>query len=143
MPCLYGLVLRCFGARVAMLATALVVTNRTVMAKAQEARGYTLGLLLTVAATWLLVSAVERSSRGRFVSWAVTFAAACYSLLLTPLFAAAELVSLGTLRRRSGLMRSAALAAVLLGLLLVPLALLALHRGTAQIDWIPPSAPRR
>ena len=137
-PFLYGLVLRCFGARIAALATALVVTNRTVIAKAQEARGYTLGLFLVVAGTWFLTSGVARSSRSRFAAWAVTFAVACYSLLLTPLFAASQLISLGTLRRRSAVMRWAAMAIVLLGVLLVPLVLLALHRGTAQIDWIPP-----
>lgn len=137
MPFLYGLVLRCFGAPIAALATALVVTNRTVIAKAQEARGYTLGLFLVVVATWFLTSGVARSSRLRFAAWGVTFAVACYSLLLTPLFAASQVLSLGTLRRRSALMRWAAMAIVLVGVLLVPLVLLALHRGTAQIDWIP------
>jgi hypothetical protein len=137
-PFLYGLVLRCWGARVAVIATALVITNRTVITKAQEARGYTLGLLLVVVATWLLISVLDRLSRPRVVAWAVVSALACYSLLLSPLFALAQVVSLGTLRRRTAVMRSAVVAAGLLAVLLVPLALMALHRGTGQIDWIAP-----
>jgi len=137
-PFLYGLVRRCFGVPVAVIATALVVTNRTVIAKAQEARGYALGLLLVVAATWLLVSAVDRSSRRRWFAWALTSALACYCVLLSPLFAAAEVVSLTTLRRRAGIKRSAVTATGLLVVLLVPLALLALHQGAGQIDWIVP-----
>ena len=137
-PFLYDLVLRCWGARVAVIATALVITNRTVISKAQEARGYTLGLLLVVVATWLLTSFLDRPSRPRLVAWAVVSALACYSLLLSPLFALAQVVSLGTLRRRAAEMRSAVIATGLLAVLLVPLALMALHRGTAQIDWITP-----
>ena len=137
-PFLYGLVLRCWGARVAAIATALVITNRAVISKAQEARGYTLGLLLVVVATRLLVSVLERRSRPRLVAWVVVSALACYSLLLSPLFAIAQVVSMGTLRRRAAVMRSALVAAGLLAVLLVPLALMALHRGSAQIDWIAP-----
>ncbi len=137
-PFLYGLVRRCFDAPVAVIATALVITNRTVIAKAQEARGYALGLLLVVVAARLLVSAVDRSSRRRWLAWALTSALACYSVLLSPLFAAAQVVSLATLRRRTGVMRSAAIATGLLVVLLVPLAVLALHQGAGQIDWIAP-----
>ncbi len=137
-PLLYGLVLRCFGAPVAVVSTALVVTNRTVIAKAQEARGYALGLLLVVAAAWLLVTAVDRSSRRRWFAWAITSALACYTVLLSPLFVGAQIVSLAALRKRAGVTRSAVMATGLLLVLLVPLALLALHQGAGQIDWIVP-----
>jgi hypothetical protein len=137
-PFLYGLVRRCFGAPAAVVATAIVITNRMVIEKAQEARGYALGLLLVVAAAWLLSVAVGRLSAARVVPWAVVSVLACYSLLLSPLFAVAQFVSLGTMRRRRGFVRAALIAAVLAVVLLVPLALMALHRGTAQIDWIAP-----
>jgi uncharacterized membrane protein len=94
-PFLYGLVRRCWGNQVAVIATALVITNRMVISKAQEARGYALGLLLVVVAAWLLSVAVDRLSRPRLVAWAVVSALACYSLLLSPLFAVAQFVSLG------------------------------------------------
>jgi len=135
-PFLYGLVRRCFGTPIAVIATALVMTNRTVISKAQETRGYTLGLLLVVVATWLLALAVERSTRPRWLAWTITSALACYTLLLSPLFAAAQALSLGTVRRKAGLSRSALVSYGLLAVLLVPLGLLALHRGTAQIDWV-------
>ncbi len=137
-PFLYGLVRRCWGSQVAVVATAIVVTNRMVITKAQEARGYALGLLLVVVAAWLLTIAVERISTPRLVAWAVVSALACYSLLLSPLFAVAQFLSLGTLRRRGGLVRAAVIAAVAAALAVVPLALMALNRGTAQIDWIAP-----
>ena len=137
-PFLYGLVRRCWGTRVAVIATAVVVTNRTVISKAQEARGYAVGLLLVVAAAWLLATAVGRLSRPRLVAWAVVSALACYSLLLSPLFAVAQFASLGVLRRRARFTPTAALAAAVLAVLVVPVGLMALHRGTAQIDWIAP-----
>jgi hypothetical protein len=137
-PFLYGLLRRCWGSEIAVVATAIVVTNRMVITKAQEARGYSLGLFLVVVAAWLLNIAVERISVPRFVAWAVVSALACYSLLLSPLFAVAQLLSLGTLRRRSRLVRAAVIAAVVAALAVVPLALMALNRGTAQIDWIAP-----
>ena len=137
-PFLYGFVRRCWGTKVAVIAVALVIANRMVISKAQEARGYTLGLLLVVVAAWLLSFAVDRISRPRLVAWAVVSALACYSLLLSPLFAVAQFMSLGTLRRRARLVRSAVTAAVVAAVLVVPLALMALHRGTGQIDWIAP-----
>jgi mannosyltransferase len=137
-PFLYGLVRRCWGTQVAVIATALVITNRMVISKAQEARGYALGLLLVVVAAWLLSVAVDRLSRPRLVAWAVVSALACYSLLLSPLFAVAQFVSLGTLRRRPRLVRSAVIAVGVVAVLVVPLGLMALHRGTGQIDWIAP-----
>jgi uncharacterized membrane protein len=137
-PFLYGLVRRCWGAQVAGAATAIVIANRMVITKAQEARGYALGLLFVVAAAWLLTTAVERLSTPRLLAWAVVAVLACYSLLLSPLFAVAQFVSLGTLRRRTHLARAAVIAAVVAAVLVVPLGLMALHRGTAQIDWIAP-----
>jgi len=137
-PFLYAVMLRCFGAWVAFVATALVITNRTVISRAQEARGYELGLFLVVVAVWILVSAVDRPSGFRWSAWVVSSALACCCLLLSPLFAAAQLMSLGTLRRMARILRAAAIATGLLAVLLVPLALMALHRGTAQINWIPP-----
>ncbi len=137
-PFLYGLVRRCWGAQVAFVATAIVITNRTVITKAQEARGYALGLFLVVVAAWLLAIAVERLTTSRLLAWAAVSALACYSLLLSPLFAVSQFWSLGTLRRRSGLVRAAVIAAVVAAVLVVPLGLMALHRGTAQIDWIAP-----
>ena len=92
-PFLYSLVRRCWGNQVAFVATAIVVTNRMVIAKAQEARGYALGLFLVVVAAWLLTVAVERLLTARLMAWAVVSAVACYSLLLSPLaFAVAESV---------------------------------------------------
>jgi hypothetical protein len=137
-PFLYGFVRRFWGTQVAVVATGLVITNRMVLSKAQEARGYALGLLLVVVAAWLLCQAVERVSRPRLVGWAVVSALACYCLLLSPLFAVAQFASLPTLRRKARLVRSTAIAVVVAAVLIVPLALMALHRGTAQIDWIAP-----
>jgi uncharacterized membrane protein len=137
-PFIYDLVRRCWGPEIAVVATLLVITNRLVISKAQEARGYALGLALVVVAAWLLVSAVERFSRPRFLGWAAVSALACYSLLLSPLFVAAQFISLAAQRRRPGLVRWALVAAGLLALLVVPLGLMALHRGTGQIDWIAP-----
>ena len=137
-PFLYDLLRRCWGTETAVIATALVITNRMVISKAQEARGYALGLLLVVVAVWLLSRAVERVSLPRLVAWAVVSALACYCLLLSPLFAVAQFVSLGTLRRRAHLARAGVIAVVVAAILVVPLALMALHRGTGQIDWISP-----
>ena len=137
-PFLHGVVRRCWGAWPAVIATVLVITNRMVIAKAQEARGYALGLFFVVTAMWLLITAASRSSRSRFVAWAVVSALACYSLLLSPLFVVSQFMSLGTLRRRAAVVWSAVVATGLVVVLVVPLGLMALHRGTGQIDWIAP-----
>ena len=73
--------------------------------------------------------ALQVIATARLMAWAVVSALACYSLLLSPLFAVAEFLSLGTLRRRGGLVRAAVAAAVLAALAVVPLALMALATG--------------
>ena len=89
----------CCGAagapQVAVVATAIVVTNRMVITKAQEARRLHARAVPRCRGGVAPHRAVERVSTARLVAWAVVSALACYSLLLSPLFAVAQFVSSG------------------------------------------------
>jgi mannosyltransferase len=116
---------RLFGARVALMATLLLVMNAFFVAYAQEARAYSLAAFSAALATWLLVRAMERPSAR---SWALYGLAAGW-LPYTYILAATLLVGHGLAvlaARDRAPWRVLALAAVVAAIVMAPLALAAL-----------------
>ena len=65
---LYGLARRLYDRRVAFVAALLLAAHPLVVQWSQQARGYTLLVALVIAATWLLVHALDRDTVG---AWAI------------------------------------------------------------------------
>ena len=79
---LFGLVRSLLGRRVAWLATAIFALNAFLLQYAQEARVYTLGLLLAILSTWALVRALQAPSRTRWVLYIALAALLPYTHLV-------------------------------------------------------------
>lgn len=110
---------------------------------AQEARGYSLVVLLVTAATVCFVMAVETHRTGWWVAYAIVAAAACYAHLAALFVVPAQLVSVSFLDRRRIPARRLLGALVALAVLLVPLAVMVLSAtdnegvGAPRVTTVP------
>jgi mannosyltransferase len=67
-PLLYALARRLIGEKAALAAAVLFALSPTDVYYSQEARGYTMTILLVLASTWFFVRAVEENRRARLAS---------------------------------------------------------------------------
>jgi hypothetical protein len=127
---------RLFDRRVAFLAGLLTAVSLSLVYWGQVARGYTVMIALLCASFLLLVVALERPrwSWGVWVAYVAVSTAAVYTGLEAVLVFPAQLVVLAWHRRRFAWLLS---ALAVTALLCIPLAVLALGRGSSQIFWIP------
>ena len=127
---------RLFDRRVALLAGLLTAVSLSLVYWGQVARGYTVMIALLCASFLLLVIAVERPrwSWGIWAAYVAVSTAAVYAGLEAVLVFPVQLLVLAWYRRRIAWLLSAlAVTAVLC----IPLAVLAVSRGSSQIFWIP------
>jgi mannosyltransferase len=139
LPILYRLGVRLFSVRVGQIGVALLALHPYHIRFAQEARGYSLMVLLVAASTLLLVRATESSSRHPVSVWSAyvaTSVLAAYSHFYAGLAILAQWASLA-IARPSGLRwRAVALSAAAIGILLVPLAAFVLLGHADPAAWI-------
>jgi mannosyltransferase len=119
----------------AAAAALVVAVNGLFLTEATEIRGYALTTLLVTWSSLLLVKAVQDSSRGAWLGYAVIAALSLYGHLFAAFVIAGQLCSLffigrGRLRRRDALTAFGLLAA-----LAVPIGVFAVTNG-GQIGWI-------
>lgn len=101
---LYGLGSDLFGKRVGLAAALLLAANPYHVGWSQDARAYTLWVLLVTLSFWVLVRAVRAPGRHRWwVAYALVTALAFYSHLFTAFIVAAQTLWLLPRRRRSEL----------------------------------------
>lgn len=129
---------RWWGPRAALAAGALLALSPALSRYAQEARPYALAMFLAVAATWLLVRALDSERRRWWVAYAVAVALLGVLQLLALLFLITHLVLIGYVARGAGSARWRPwLWSVAAGLVpcLALVALAATQRD--QVAWIP------
>ena len=146
LPLFHRLGSRLFGARVGLIALVLLALNPYHIRLAQEARGYSLMLLLVTASTLLFVRGVERASGHRPLAWAsyvVTSALAAYAHFYATLAILAQWTSLAVARTRDVPWRRIALSVVAIGVLLLPLAAFVLLGHADPATWIPAPSWKR
>lgn len=138
-PLFHALLQRAFDARVAHIGCALFVLNGYLVHFAQEARGYMLAVLLTVAAAFALLRLIETRAMAWAANYAVLIGLALYAhaFAIWLLFTHA-LCALWYAWRERAALRSLALAFALASVFAAPLLLAALRAGIGQIGWIKP-----
>jgi mannosyltransferase len=130
------------GARIATMACVLLVVNAFVVRYGQEARSYALLLLLATTSTWLLVRALERRTRRDWILYAVTAALVPWAQVLGGCLLVAHLVVALAWRPRPS-WRGLALPAVVVGVGVLPVGVLAFAALDTAVNWVPPLTPGR
>jgi len=97
-PLLYALARRLIGEKAALAAALLFALSPTHVYYSQEARGYTMTILLVLASTWSFVRAVQEDRERDWLLWVVFSTIAFYSHLFSCLVLLAQAASLLALR---------------------------------------------
>jgi 4-amino-4-deoxy-L-arabinose transferase-like glycosyltransferase len=122
-PIVYLIAKRALSTRAGVIAAAIIATNPILVWYSQDARNYSLLVLLCAASLLCMLGALEQPTRRRLAAWAVVSALA----LATHYFAAFLIAGEAAILLRRGSDRRRAVAAVAavatIGLALVPLAL--------------------
>lgn len=135
LPVAFQLIKQLFNERVARLATVLLAVNVFLVFNAQNARAYTLVLLMTTVASYAFVRYVMHDGRRWLVLAAAANVLAVYSHLYGAFVVAAQFVALAMLWRRVR-WREVLVAFGITGLLVLPL-FVAPSFHAQPIDWIP------
>lgn len=138
LPAIYWLAARMFNRRVAFLAVALMAVNAYSIRYAQEARSYSLFVLLAVLSSGFLVSALrDESSRSRYF-YGIFSVLAVYTHLYALLLLEAQWLAVRGVRRLPDL-RSRELRRTWIWIAVdsLPLVIFAAKTGAGPIRWIP------
>jgi mannosyltransferase len=136
LPVVYALGARLFGKHVGLVGAALLAVNAFDVRFAQEARGYSLLLLLASVSTLFFVRAIEEGARRDWIGYVVASVLAVYTHFFGGLVLGAQWASLTFLRRRDVPWRSLALSVATIGALLLPLAVFFLTAPLDNVNWI-------
>lgn len=140
-PLFHALAKRLVDPPTARVATVLLAANAMFITYARELRGYSLVLLLVIAATYALVRAVREEGTFWWTVWAVAGALSAYAHLFGVLVVGAHLTALGLGPRKGAQWHRVAVWTVVLAVLLAPMAAFILSNPGTQVDWIPPLGP--
>ena len=138
-PAIYFLGARLFDRATGLTAAALLSVHSFHVHWSQEARGYSLLILLLVLATYFLVPAMESGEgQGYWIAFAVTAALTFYAHIFAVFVLAAFAVSIASPKPFQVGTRTIVLVAILFEHLAAPMALFVLvHHAGSQIAWLP------
>ncbi len=132
-PVVWALARRLFDQTTAAVAAFLLAGNQFLVQYAQEARGYSLVVLLVSLASLLFLRAVERPTPGRLALYALVGGLSLYAHLYAALVLLAHAIAAALLPHAR---RRLAVAFVGIGALGSPLALFVLFRDTGQLSYL-------
>jgi len=136
-PVTYLLGKRLFGTAPAIIVAALFSMHAWQIRYAQEARSYSLYVLLTSLSCLFFLRLLERPSQANLIAYVISSALAVYSHLFALLVMAAQLVFVYLLTGDSLPIRELRRALKILGLLVLPLIVFVVSRGAGPLSWIP------
>jgi mannosyltransferase len=139
LPAIYWLAGKLFDRRVALLSATLLSFNAYHIRYAQEARSYSLFVLLAILSSGFFLSTLQRGSRGCQFAYVITSVLAVYAHLYALLLLAAHWLSVRPWARRDELLGGRALrrAWIWIGVASSPLVIFAAKTGAGPIRWIP------
>jgi mannosyltransferase len=133
---------RLFGEVTGLVAGLALAASSFFVSWSQQARGYTLAVLLATLATYAFVRACDERTTGWWAAWAVTLAAAGWVNVFAFCVAAAHLAAFLLMRPRPPL-RTPVIAATGALALFLPQLVLVVSGDNGQLDWIPTPTPYR
>ena len=136
-PVIYMLGRQLFGPRAGAISSLLVASNAFFISYAQEARGYTLLVLLVTLSSLFFVKAVQAASWKNWLGHALCSALALYTHLFAALVYFVHAASLPLLGRRNLPWRGFVYSSLVLGILLIPL-IVWQPLSSGQLQWIRP-----
>lgn len=135
-PVMWALGKTVFDRRIGLLAALLLAVNSCHVLYSQEARAYSLLVLLSALSSLLFIKGIEKPSAGVWLGYAIVNALAVYSHFFAVLLILAQWLSLlvlpGTLRPWKKMLWGMAGTALLCS----PAAFFVLYRNTGQLNWV-------
>ena len=137
-PVTYLLGKRLFGRKAAIASAALSAVNIFQIRYSQEARGYSLVMLLVVLSTYFFLRVIDSPSQKRYwVGYALMSGLAIYSHVFAYLVVLAQWLSLGYARLRLIDRRAAFWTVAGFILLTIPMNAFLLLKNQGQLSWVP------
>jgi mannosyltransferase len=139
LPAIYWLAAKLFDRHVALLSVALVSVNAYQIRYAQEARSYSLFVLLAILSSGFFVATQQRASRRNRWGYIVCSVLAVYAHLYAVLLVAAQWLSVRRIGKTQTGLRGNALrkAWIWIAAFAAPLLIFAAKTGAGPIRWIP------
>ncbi|MGE5204242.1 MAG: glycosyltransferase family 39 protein [Chlamydiota bacterium] len=135
-PVIYLLGKRLFGSIAGLFAAALFSVHAWQVRYAQEARSYSLYMLLTALSCLLFLAAVERPTRRRWTGYVAFSVLAIYSHFFSVLVVVAQWTAFHFLQRDERMQAEFRRSLKIIGVLFLPLAVFIVSRGAGPISWI-------
>jgi mannosyltransferase len=132
---------RLFGDLAGLVAGLALAASSFFVSWGQQARGYTLAVLLATVATYAFVRACEERSTAWWIAWAAALSAAGWVNVFAFSVAAAHLIAFLYLRPRPSA-RVPVLAGLAALAVFLPQLVLVAAGDNGQLDWIPTPTPR-
>jgi mannosyltransferase len=139
-PALYVLGNRLFGKPVGLIASAFLTVNAFHIQWSQEARGYSLVVLMVTVSSLLFVMCIEQPSRRNWALYILVSVLAVYAHLYATLVIGSHFISLLWLRRHQVSWTGVFGSAGLIGIFTVPLVVLFSARAKdpfVPLGWLP------
>lgn len=142
-PLLFAIARRLFNSRIAAVAGLLMAVNSFFVAHGQEARSYSLALLLVTLSTYLFVRCLEKERTWAWPVYVLVSAFAIYAHFFSAFVVAVHFgVALVRNHGRDWYGR-VALTYCALVVLIGPLVYFVLFNDVGQVDWIPDPTPKQ
>ena len=135
-PLMFALGTRLFGRRIGILSAVLFAVNACSVVYSQEARGYSLVVLLVTASTLLFVRAVEQPSYWNWVRYGFIAALSLYAHFFAALIVTAQWLSLAALPGSLIRIRKWTFALALTTVLSLPAIFFILTKNIGQLSWV-------
>ena len=135
-PMIFVLGKRLLGPNEGAVAAVLLSVNAFLVARSQEARGYSLLVLLAITSAYLFVRLIEDPRFATALTYAVVAGLAMYAHFFAALAIAIQFAFAVALKPPRGGRRYVTGAYGAIAVMGLPLLAFTLFRGTSQVDWI-------
>jgi hypothetical protein len=137
LPAIFWLAEKLFDRRVALLAVALLSFNAYHIRYAQEARSYSLFVLLSILSSGFFIDVLREPTRRNRWAYVLASVFAVYAHLYALLLLPVHWLSVQSLTRSLELTRKLRIAWISIGIATLPMIVFAAKTGAGPLRWIP------